>query len=184
MKQLSYDIINQLLRKESFPRELARELKTNPMSIIRCLRQLAKDNIVYFSQLGKSKVYSLKKTREAFTYACIAEHYKRLKLFNKYPFLSILAEDILKASKSGLIMIFGSYVKFNAKKGSDIDLYIETTDAKECEKIEQINSGLSVKTGLFEKEDLLMREIIKNHVILRGVESYFEKIKVFDESQE
>jgi predicted nucleotidyltransferase len=184
MKQISYNIIEQLLKKESFPREIARELKTNPMSIIRCLRQLTKDNIVYFRQIGKSKVYSLKKTQEAFAYACMAEHYKRLKLFEKYPSIAVMAEDILKASSSGLIVIFGSYAKFNAKKDSDIDLYIDTTSKEECKKIEQIHSGLSVKIGVFDQESLLMREIIKNHVILRGVESYFEKIKVFDETQE
>jgi predicted nucleotidyltransferase len=184
MKQISYDIISQLLRKESFPREIARELKTNPMSILRSLRQLAKENIVEYRQIGKSKVFSLKKTPEAFAYACMAEHHRRLKTFEKYPEISILTESILKASKSGLIILFGSYAKLNAKKGSDIDVYIDTTNKEECKKIEQIHSGLSVKIGLFEREDLLMREIIKNHVILRGVESYFEKLKVFDGSQE
>lgn len=181
MKQISYNIIEQLLKKESFPRELARELKTNPMSVIRCLHQLTNDNIVSYRQVGKSKVYSLKKTQEAFTYACMAEHYKRLKLFKKYPAMAVLAEDILKATSSGLIIIFGSYAKSNAKKDSDIDLFVETADKKE--KLERIHSGLSVKTGLFEAESILMREIVKNHVILRGVEAYFGKIKVFDETQ-
>ncbi|MBN2459776.1 nucleotidyltransferase domain-containing protein [Candidatus Woesearchaeota archaeon] len=183
MKQISYNIIEQLLKKESFPREIARELKTNPMSVIRCLHHLTNDNIVSFRQVGKSKVYSLKKTQEAFAYACIAEHNKRLKLFKKYPALAVLAEDILRSTSSGLIIIFGSYAKFNAKKDSDIDLYVETSDGKEKEKLEQIYSGLSVKTGLFDTESILMREIVKNHVILRGVEAYFGKIKVFDEAK-
>jgi predicted nucleotidyltransferase len=183
MKQLSYDILLQLLKKESFPRELARSLNTNPMSILRALNALAKENVVDHRLVGKSKVFYMKKTSEAFNYACMAEHYKRLKLFQKYPELSILSEEILKASKSGSIIIFGSYAKLAAKKGSDIDLYVETSDKTEKEKLEQINSGLSVKIGLFETESILMREIIKNHVILRGVETYFGKIKVFDEAE-
>ncbi len=183
MKHISYDIIEQLLKKDSFPRELARSLNTNPMSVLRSLKELAKSNVVEFKPVGKSKVFYLKKSAEAFSYACMAEHYKRLELFKKYPTLAVLAEDILRTTSSGQIIIFGSYAKFSAKKDSDIDLYVETTDRKEKTRIEQIHSGLSVKTGLFETESILMREIIKNHVILRGVEAYFGKIKVFDETQ-
>jgi len=184
MKHLDLKIVLALLKyKEMYVRGIAREVLQPHPTISRIMKKLSQANIVSARMEGRNKIFSLKKSAEAFSYACMAEHYKRLELFKKYPTLAVLAEDILRTTSSGLIIIFGSYAKFNAKKDSDIDIYIETNDVKEREKVNQIHSGLSVKTGLFETESILMREIIKNHVILRGVEAYFGKIKVFDETQ-
>jgi predicted nucleotidyltransferase len=184
MKQNSYDLLvaAELAKGESFPRELARSLNTNPMSVIRSLRQLMKNKVVDFKAVGKSKVFFLRSTIQGFTYACMAEEHKRLRLFEKYPSLSILAEDILKKTDSGLVILFGSYAKFSANKESDIDIYVETSDRKVKTELEQINSGLSVKIGIFDMEDLLIREIIKNHIILRGTEYYYEKTGFFEKS--
>src|SRR3989344_3478880 len=52
--------------------------------------------------------------------------------------------------KSNLIILFGSYAKGIPKENSDIDLYMET------------------------------KENIKNHVIIKGTELYYEKLKFFE----
>ena len=67
-----------------------------------------------------------------------------------------------------------------SKEDSDIDIYINTKDVKLKKKIEQISDLISVKIGLFNPEDLLIKEIIKNHVIIRGAEEYYDKIKFFE----
>ena len=87
--------------------------------------------------------------------------------------------DITKKSKNNLIILFGSYAKGIPKEDSDIDIYIETNDSKIKEDIEKINDLISVKTGKFNPEDLLIKEIIKNHVIINKAEEYYEKIKFF-----
>ena len=69
--------------------------------------------------------------------------------------------------------------KENTKRESDIDIYIETKDEKIKEEVKKINDLINVKTGRFDTEDLLIKEIIKNHVIIRGAEEYYEKIKFF-----
>lgn len=112
----------------------------------------------------------------------MAEHYKLEKLIYFYPNLSIIVEDILKKAKSNLIILFGSYAKFIAKKDSDIDLFIETTRRKQKALIESINSKIRVKIGKFDKTNLLIKEIIKDHIILKGVELFYEKTGFFKEN--
>ena len=76
--------------------------------------------------------------------------------------------------------IFGSYAKGTAKKDSDIDLYVETEDKTLKRRLELLDSRLSVKTGEFDANHLLIKEIIKDHVIVKGVERYIEKTWVFE----
>ena len=78
-----------------------------------------------------------------------------------------------------MIILFGSYAKFIPKEDSDIDIYVETTDKRIKENIQKINDLLSVKIGNFNKGDLLIKEIIKNHIIIQGGESFYEKLEFF-----
>ena len=88
-----------------------------------------------------------------------------------------LLEAILK-KHGGSTLVF-SRTKFNAKKTSDIDLYIETNSKLLKKKIEKFNSKINVKIGKFDNKSLLIKEIIKNHVIIKGVERFYEKSGFF-----
>ena len=85
-------------------------------------------------------------------------------------------EQKIKKCDSKLIILFGSYAKNIAKPESDIDIYLETEDQNIKKKTEEINSKLSVKIGAFNKDSLLIKEIIKNHVILKGAERFYEQL--------
>ena len=80
-----------------------------------------------------------------------------------------------------MIILFGSYAKGIAKKESEIDIYIETTNNSIKERIKSINSRINVKIGKFDANSLLIKEIIKNHVILRRVEQFYEKSRFFEQ---
>ena len=73
----------------------------------------------------------------------------------------------------------GNYAKFIPKDDSDIDIYVDTTDKKIKETINNIHDKISAKIGEFSKEDLLIQEIIKNHVIVIGGEIFYEKLGFF-----
>ena len=81
-----------------------------------------------------------------------------------------------------MIVLFGSYAKDTVKKDSDIDVYMETTNNKIKNKLQEINSKLSIKIGEFNTNSLLIKEIIKNHVIVRGIEEFYEKTKFFEQT--
>ena len=106
----------------------------------------------------------------------IMENYKLIKFFEKYPHLEPLFEDIIKKCGSKLIILFGSYAKGIPKQESDIDIYIETKEQNLKKKAEEIDSKLSIKIGKFNQDSLLIKEIIKNHVILNGVERFYEQL--------
>ena len=81
-----------------------------------------------------------------------------------------------------MIILFGSYAKEISKTDSDIDVYLETEDNILKNKVKEINSRLSIKTGKFDVKSLLIKEIIKNHVIIRGLEDFYERTDLFKEA--
>jgi len=182
MSQNNYNIkiVESLLKSENHIRGLARLLKTNQTTIARKIHGLYKENIVDFKQEGKNKVFFMKKTLEAKQYACFVETHKLLEILRRYPLLRRVIEPIKKDEKISLAILFGSYAKGNATKDSDIDIYIDTKDNKLKEKVELIDSKISVKTGSYNRDSLLIKEIEKEHVIIKGAELYYEKNKFFD----
>ena len=182
MSQNNYNIniAEALLKSENHIRGLAKLLKTNPTTIARKVQELHKNNIFDFKQEGKNKVVFLKKSLEARQYAYNVETQKLLETLKKNPYLRRVIELIKKNKKISLAILFGSYAKDLAKKESDIDIYIDSTDKNLKEEIELIDSKINVKIGKYDKESLLIKEIEKNHVIIKGIELYYEKNKFFD----
>lgn len=172
---LELEIINQLVRSDNHVRGLAKELKESHSTISRILKKLTKESVVDFKQEGKNKKFFLKENTLTKNYILKGELYKLDKLLKKYPIMGIIIEDILKKSNKELIILFGSYAKLNAKKESDIDIYIETKDRKVKKQVEEINSKINIKIGQFDKKSPLIKEIIENHIIIKGFEEFYEK---------
>ena len=177
---IELEIILLLLKKSIHVRSISKELKVPNATLIRKLKVLEKKNIIDYKKIGKNKEYSLKKN--IFTRKLIinAENYRLIKLMDKHQLLSPLFEDILKECNCDIIILFGSYAKDNPNEESDIDIYIETNNPSIKKSIELVNSKISVKLGKFDKNSLLIKEIIKSHTIIRGAEKFYEKIGFFD----
>jgi len=181
MEQKDYklEIIGELLKEQNHARDIAKKLEINHMIIIRKLKELLGENVVDYIQKGKNKTYFLKKTIEAKAFILKYEYYKIIQILKKYPNLRNVFEKIQENKKIRLAVLFGSYAKHNAGRNSDIDIYVESNDKNLKKELEKINSRLSIKIGKFDLSALLVKEIIKNHVIIKGVEEYYEKIKFF-----
>ena len=78
-----------------------------------------------------------------------------------------------------LALIFGSYAKDIPKEHSDIDVYIETADQRIKKQLEEAHSTLSVKIGKYNSDNYLVKEIQKNHIIIKGLEEYYDKQRFF-----
>jgi len=176
MSQINYNILQELMKHDIHIRGLAKSLNTNQTTTARKMREFEGLNIVDFRIEGKNKVYSVKDSIEAEEHIKIMEHAKLITAMQKYPVIKQIAEDINSNPKIRLAILFGSYAKNKAEKNSDIDLYVETDDRKLTKEVELINSRLSVKFGRFDTETLLAKEIIANHVIIKGVERYYELV--------
>ena len=178
-KRYKYEIILNLLNGSNHLRQIAKELNINHMTIKRALEALVKENVLDVKVQGKNNIYSIKKTLEAKNNVFISEIYKFNKFLNEHPKLK---KDIIELKKLPvkLILIFGSYAKCNEKEDSDIDIYIETLDNNIKERASNINKKFSIKIGRYDKNNLLIKEIEKNHIILNGLEIFYEKNKFFD----
>jgi predicted nucleotidyltransferase len=168
-----------LLKKEMYGRELTKELKTSLTRVQTILNELRQANVIDYTVEGKNHIYFIKKNILAKTYILNAENYKLAKLLRKYETLEPLFKEITERIPGRIIILFGSYAKFSPKEDSDIDIYIYDLDDKAKKELARLHEKLSIKTGDFNKEDLLMQEIIRNHVIIQGGEQYYEKLKLF-----
>ena len=179
---LDLEIILVLLKNKAHLREIARTLNESHSTILRKINGLLKENILDYKKEGKNKIFMIKDNLKAKSYIYSAEIHKLINLLKKYPELSIILDDVKKKSGKGMIILFGSYAKGIPKKDSDIDIYLETKDNNVRIKVKEINSKLSVKIGEFDIRSLLIKEIIKNHIIIRGLEDFYERAEFFKES--
>ncbi|MBC8501303.1 MAG: nucleotidyltransferase domain-containing protein [DPANN group archaeon] len=175
-KRNDFEIIELLRKEPSHIRQIGEDLGLIPSTVMRIMKQLEEENIVDFKQQGKNKTYFLKETPEAKIYLFITEHYKLLKIIQQ-PKLRRIIKELQNKTKGELIALFGSQAKGTTTKNSDIDIYLETTDKKLREKTRLISEKLSVKIGELDKENLLTKEIIKNHVIIQNLERFYQLIK-------
>lgn len=173
-KRNDLEIVEQLIKKPMHIRALATKLNIIPSTIQRTIKKLEEQNIVDYQTQGKNKIYQLKKTPEAKQYIFITEHYKLIKIMQKTELRFIIKQ--LQEKTNNLIVLFGSYAKNLEKKDSDIDIYIETPDLNLQQELSKISKKLSIKIGNLNKESLLTKEIIKDHIIIQKVERFYELI--------
>jgi predicted nucleotidyltransferase len=176
-KYYNFKIIEQLYKSPEHIRSLARKLNTNQMTILRKLKELERINVVDFRQEGRNKVFFLKQTLEADQLILMIEHYKFLHAIKKYPLLRRIFSQIRANKRVKLAVLFGSYAKDIPRKDSDIDIYVDTLSKGIKKEIEEIDTRINVKIGKFSGESLLIREIDKAHVIIKGFERYYEHRK-------
>ncbi|NOX71349.1 MAG: hypothetical protein GXO64_01485 [Candidatus Micrarchaeota archaeon] len=171
------EIVRNLLKGENHIRGLAADMGTNQTTISRKIRELESENVVDYKYEGRNKVHFLKKNIESLHYAFICERFVLLETLRKYPLLRRIIREIINEKRIKLAILFGSYAKHTAHKESDIDIYLETKDRTIKRRISLVDGRLSIKTGRYDRKGILIREIEKNHVIIKGVERFYEKIK-------
>ena len=57
-----------------------------------------------------------------------------------------------------------------------MDLYIESEDSEIKKDYSKLDSKFSIKLGKWDKENLLIKEIIENHILIKGGEIYYERV--------
>ena len=106
----------------------------------------------------------------------MTENYKLMKLLLKHHFLREVVLKIQENKKIKFACIFGSYAKGLENGKSDVDLYIESEDSEIKKEYSKLDSKFSIKLGKWDKENLLIKEIIENHVLIKGGEIYHERV--------
>jgi|SRR3989344_431563 len=165
--------------KKIYGRDVAKKLKMNQKTVSNILNKLEKENILKFSFEGKNKYYYLNNLDQNIKEIIkLIEISRKIKFIEKYKSFKDLFNK-LESRIEGIIGIFGSYANFSANKKSDLDVLIigENREIKDLEQLYNIKINIvKIDKYKFDKGDTLIREIIKNHVILKGVEQFIELI--------
>jgi predicted nucleotidyltransferase len=158
---------------------VAKKLKMNQKTVSNILNSLEKENIVKYSTEGKNKYYFLNKLNPK-----IKDIMKIVEIERKNAFIEKHSKMrdlfvLLEKRTQGILVIFGSYANFTNNEKSDLDIFVignikEKRDLEEKYDV-KINIVNSSKEK-FNKEDIFIKEVIKNHIILRGCEDFIELI--------
>ncbi|MFH0752643.1 MAG: nucleotidyltransferase domain-containing protein [archaeon] len=177
------ELFTQGFDKEYYIREVQKLLKISPRTAQLILEDLEKKAVLESTTKGKIKLYKIKQTAEAREYITFTEIYKRINFMEKSLEIREII-DRLAPKINGIGFIFGSYVKGIEKKDSDLDIFIAGTyDKKEFERLSNLyDLKLDIKNyplSLFKRkinEDILIREVLDNHVMLCGSEELINMI--------
>ncbi|MEK6914413.1 MAG: nucleotidyltransferase domain-containing protein [Nanoarchaeota archaeon] len=167
------------INENIYGRYISRKLKMNQKTVSNILNKLEKENILKFSIEGKNKYYFLNKANSNIKEIIkIIEINKKIKLTEKYKKFKDLFNQ-LESKIGGILVIFGSYANFSSNEKSDLDLLVigKNENVKDLERLYNIKINVvKIEKNKFNKEDILIKEIVKNHVLLKGVEEFTELI--------
>ena len=77
----------------------------------------------------------------------------------------------------GILIIFGSYAKGTNTEKSDIDIFVmgEIEEIRDLENLYNIEINLIKSSrNKFDKNENIIKEIIENHIILKGIGEFIE----------
>lgn len=164
--------------KRIYGREIAKKLGMNQKTASNILKNLEKENVIKFSVEGRNKYYFLNKFNQYVVDIIKSIEIGRKILFlKKYKKFHELFEKLQQRSQ-GILVVFGSYAKFTSSEKSDLDLFVKgsISDIGDLEELYNIKINI-VKSGKgFDRNEHFVREIIKNHIVLKGVEDFVELI--------
>ena len=163
--------------KRVYGRGLAKKFNLNQKTISNILNKLEKKGILKFKQEGKNKYYFLNKNNSGLKDILkLIELNKKIKFVNTNSKLGELFKEI-EENMSGILIVFGSYAKEIQKKDSDLDLLVlgKIKDTRKLEDSFGIEINLvNMDKKKFNLEEPFIKEIMENHVVLKGVEEFID----------
>ncbi len=174
------DILNEFIgdySKKIYGRDIAKRLKMNQKTVSNILNRLESEHILKFSTEGKNKYYFLNTFNSHIKEIIVMVEIKRkIDFLEKNKNVKDLFAKLEQKSK-GILVIFGSYAKGKQNKESDLDVFSigEIKDTNDLEELYDIKINIiKSEREKFQKEVPLIKEIINNHIILKGTEEFIE----------
>ncbi len=179
-----FQIIEQLTgnyEQEIYGRELIGRISISQKGIALALKELEEQGILKSKKKGSMKFYSLNLNyphiKEIIS---ITETMKKIRLLSKNRKIAHIFKD-----DSRIVGIFGSYAKKTNNPESDIDIFIVGKKQKQDynTKGRAFDLNISIKyftqgefkNLLIEKNNLL-KEIVKNHILIFGIEEFINTV--------
>jgi len=168
---------------EYYIREVEKLLKVSSRTALVTLAKLEKKGILESKKRGKIKVYAIRKSTLSREFFLLAEQYKRIRFLEKNHVVKEILEKA-DAFLGGMVMVFGSYAKGMQKEDSDLDLFVVGKyDEKKIKEVgKKYGKAINIKSypmSIFEKEiceDILLKEISGNHVLIKDAEGFVRRV--------
>ncbi|MFT4311598.1 MAG: nucleotidyltransferase domain-containing protein [Candidatus Woesearchaeota archaeon] len=170
--------------KELYLREIEKHVPYSFRTVQVVMNRLEEKRVLKSKTKGKIKLYCIEENSLAKEYFILTEQYKRIQFFEKNPLIREVFDQI-QDSISGICILFGSYVKGLEKEESDLDVFVVGSyDEKKVIEI-GINYGFSISIKSYPKkifdmkihDDILLKEVVKNHIIVAGNEGFMGVVK-------
>lgn len=172
-------------RRSLHLRRISRGTGVDVKSIQLQLKKLERMRILTSTIKGRNKEYSLDLNNLLTKYHMIlAETFATISYLGRNFLVKKIASE-LQGRMEGTIILFGSFAKERTTKESDVDLFIlteEETDvyARVASEVEElISRDINIKSASkteflrgFERGDPLMREVVSEHIVLKGIEDF------------
>ncbi len=169
--------------KEYYIREVEKLLDVSSRTALVTLAKLEKKGILESQTKGKIKTYAIRKSTLSRESLLLTEQYKEIQFLEEN---HLIKEVLEKADEymQGIVLIFGSYAKGIQKDDSDLDMFIvgkfDEAKIKDVGKTYGIDIDIkSYPVKIFSKEihdDVLLKEIVGNHILIRGAEGFVRKV--------
>ncbi len=169
--------------KGFYIREVEKLLGVSSRTALMTLDKLEKIGVLESKTRGKIKIYTFVKTGISKEYFLFTELYKKICFLKKNNLIKEILEK-LDVVFEGIVVLFGSYAKGIQKKDSDLDLFI--VGVHNADKIKEVGRKYGVKINIksypmdvFKKviaEDVLLREVTENHILINGAEEFLRVV--------
>ncbi len=163
-------------------REVTRKLKLNPATASLLVKELYDRGLIKYAESGRSKILKLNiENSELIDFLSIAETYKKIKFIDQFSFNQFF--KILKFDENlDIVIIFGSYARGDYSKDSDLDLLVISKHKEQLPsyvlpiKLHEISMTKETFLENLENGNEVIKEIIKNHITIKGAETFLQTI--------
>jgi len=168
------DIVSSLYEGPQTASEIARKNGLNQKSVANHLNKLAEESILTTHTQGKNKLFHFNNQPLTFHFLCSIEHQRTIRFYQKHPTIKQL---LTKVPQEGILILFGSYAKEEQNENSDIDLlHINQKKVDFSEVTRKYSVNIDLKHYKTYTNDPLIREVIKNHIVINGIETFVRAI--------
>ncbi len=181
-----FEVMKEFLKgynKEIYGRELVGKVSISQKNIALTLMDLEELGILVSKLKGNMRYYSLnRKNLLIEKYLLLLETEKCVEFLEKHQKIKVVLEDL---DFSGIVCVFGSYAKGLEKKDSDLDLFVVGSFDEEMIKKAEKTFGIEINihsgkmkdfVNSLKGRDLFVNEILENHVLLKGFESFIQEV--------
>ena len=182
------DILKIMIKKNTENlniRMISKELEMDYKNTYTIIKKLEKQGVISLQRFGNTLNCTLVKKNHPLIFR--AEYERRDETFKKR-YLRVLYDHLNQIPSLFIALLFGSHASLKASKGSDIDLMI-ISDAETQRQAEKATSLLPLDihlcamttkefiTSLKTTEFNVVKEAVKNNIILIGIEDYYRVIE-------